>query len=581
MPPSSTIEVGLNLKDRMSKSLLKATNNVNQFSGVVKSAFGFLAGGFVMNRALGKLNDVADRLDKVGKLSIKLGESTQFISNLGFAAEKSGIQFNDVTVAIQRMQRRLADFRATGGGEAAPAVDALGIGDAVSQLTKAEDILPVIADAFAGIKDDSEKIRLAFKFFDSGGVSLLQLIGDGQGELRRQFELSRQLGQEVSQAQADAAAAYNDSLRDLQGSVDALANFVAPSLFRNLAGIADTVTDFTTRLSRAAAGKGFSLPAPPTIKGSGGAQPGEAPSARLQSLDDETFERLLNARIRESEKGFEGISGRLRFEAFRRGLRNRPGTSEPAGPEQRLRGVESGIPHPNPKPFLPFNEGRAANPVPLETFEDVRTGADGARDSLAFIKEATSDFEIFRQTVDDLAGSFEGNLTNGIEGFITGAQSASEAFKNFTKGVLRDVARMIAKMLALKAIQTAIGFFSGASTPLAKNIDGQKVLVPAGPGNPSIFSPVQAASGGVLSGPRGGFPAVLHGDEAVIPLPGPNRGVAVELKGEGARGGVTNFYVINATTTRDAVDVVRAGLPGAKEVALSVVMEEQRRLGIR
>ena len=35
---------------------------------------------------------------------------------------------------------------------------------------------------------------------------------------------------------------------------------------------------------------------------------------------------------------------------------------------------------------------------------------------------------------------------------------------------------------------------------------------------PGKVEPVQALNGGVFSGPNSGYPATLHGDEAVIPL---------------------------------------------------------------
>ena len=53
----------------------------------------------------------------------------------------------------------------------------------------------------------------------------------------------------------------------------------------------------------------------------------------------------------------------------------------------------------------------------------------------------------------------------------------------------------------------------------------------------------QFADGGIASGPSSGYPATLHGTEAIVPLPN-GRSIPVETKGGG--GNVTNNYYIAA-----------------------------------
>ena len=62
----------------------------------------------------------------------------------------------------------------------------------------------------------------------------------------------------------------------------------------------------------------------------------------------------------------------------------------------------------------------------------------------------------------------------------------------------------------------------------------------------------ELAKGGVVSGPKGGYPAVLHGTEAVVPLSG-NRSIPVEMKGGG--GGSNTFNItINPSGITDRTD---------------------------
>lgn len=62
----------------------------------------------------------------------------------------------------------------------------------------------------------------------------------------------------------------------------------------------------------------------------------------------------------------------------------------------------------------------------------------------------------------------------------------------------------------------------------------------------------QLAEGGIVSGPKSGYPAVLHGTEAVVPLSG-NRSIPVEMKGGG--GGNNTFNItINPSGITDRTD---------------------------
>jgi hypothetical protein len=57
------------------------------------------------------------------------------------------------------------------------------------------------------------------------------------------------------------------------------------------------------------------------------------------------------------------------------------------------------------------------------------------------------------------------------------------------------------------------------------------------------MSKPQLAMGGVVDGPRSGYPATLHGTEAIVPLPD-GRSIPVTLQGmKGGMGGNTNITI--------------------------------------
>ena len=142
--------------------------------------------GVIGSAALGGLvKTLADVSDRLGKTSARLGISAEDLQKLGFAAEQSGIEVGTLEMALQRFTRRAADSAKDGTGPAQQAFDALGISITRADGTLKDNIslLKEVADGFQGTESQAEKVRLAFKLFDSEGVKLVNLLQQGSGAL--------------------------------------------------------------------------------------------------------------------------------------------------------------------------------------------------------------------------------------------------------------------------------------------------------------------------------------------------------------------------------------------------------------
>jgi hypothetical protein len=95
-------------------------------------------------------------------------------------------------MALQRFTRRAAEA-AQGTGEAKDALAQMGIAlrDQSGNLRRSEDLLADVADAFARLEDPAERVRLAFKLFDSEGVALVNLLRGGSDALDEMRERAR------------------------------------------------------------------------------------------------------------------------------------------------------------------------------------------------------------------------------------------------------------------------------------------------------------------------------------------------------------------------------------------------------
>lgn len=161
---------------------------------------------------------IAKDADQLLKLSQRLGTSVEGLSELRYVAERSGVTFQTMSMALQRMTRRVGEA-AQGTGEAVLALQQLNINAAELNRLAPEDQFEKIAGQIALLRNQSDKVRLAFKLFDSEGVSLLQTMEDGAVGIRKLREEARQTGEVISTDLAKRSADLNDKLRTLEGTI--------------------------------------------------------------------------------------------------------------------------------------------------------------------------------------------------------------------------------------------------------------------------------------------------------------------------------------------------------------------------
>lgn len=151
--------------------------------------------------------------DALGKTSNRLGLTTADLQSLSFAAEQSGIATSTFEMALQRFTRRAAEA-AGGTGEAKDALEQLGIvlTNSDGSMRDSATLLRLVAGAFADIPDQAERVRIAFKLFDSEGVKLVNLLQEGSENLEMLEEKFRNAGATISDDFIKNAEKANDQL---------------------------------------------------------------------------------------------------------------------------------------------------------------------------------------------------------------------------------------------------------------------------------------------------------------------------------------------------------------------------------
>jgi hypothetical protein len=157
-------------------------------------------------------------------------------------------------------------------------------------------------------------------------------------------------------------------------------------------------------------------------------------------------------------------------------------------------------------------------------------------------------------------------MSNAFTSIVTGTASAKQAFASMAISILNQISQMIVQMMVMRMLMAAFGMggspigagFGGdninsmSSNQLQlDNLTGQGDFARMMPGEGrygGVFSEGKKtqgyATGGVARGSTSGYPATLHGTEAVVPLPN-GRAIPVDMKDSGA---TNNNIVVNISS---------------------------------
>jgi len=238
----------IGLQDNTSKSLKKIKKNL----GGVDKVLGKLKGGFATAAGVGGVayfvNKVIDSADEVQKMSIRLGASTEALSEYRLVAQKAGVDFRTFTMGLQRMTRRVNEA-AIGTGEARGALKELGLDAKVLSKLAPEDQFEAIAAEMEKIDDEGSKVRLAMRLFDSEGVALVQTMKGGAEAIRAVRAEARSLGMSISQEDADRMAQVKDSFTLMKGALSGLGQELVMQLAEPLAAASLAAAEFIKNMT--------------------------------------------------------------------------------------------------------------------------------------------------------------------------------------------------------------------------------------------------------------------------------------------------------------------------------------------
>ena len=549
--------------DKTKKGFGSVTSGLKKVTGAVFSMRTALVGvagvagfGLLVKSSL-------NATDSLAKTASKIGTTTEALSALRYAADITGVATTTMDMALQRFTRRTAEA-AKGTGEAKGAIRELGINAQELNRMPLDQRMLALADAFSGVKSESDRLRLAFKLFDSEGAALVNTLSLGREGLAELLGEAKALGAVMSSDAAQGVEDASDSLTKLKAITKGLRDQFVAALAPAIESLTTRFTEFFKKIADEKGGvEQFAKDMAISFL--------NASVAVVQSLDTiltnvgKTFEFF-----RKKVSGFAAWANKTDLDDFTRraDLLSDAFTEISTGATlsaSQIRSLGLGDAEPTlvniVKRYNEVNDridelkakiSGGMTPIDLSNVIDVDAfkkevesliaiivgGGEGeglvpkVADGISNMRQAFNDWKETLGDVDialqDVAKQGMNKFTDAFTDAITGAKNFGDAMRDMAKSVVDSLIKMLVQYYITKPLFDAItGSFGGggnanaAGNAAGTNLGGSRSF------NGGGFTGMGSRSGGVDG--KGGFPAILHPNETVIDhTKGQSSGVVVQ-----------------------------------------------------
>lgn len=184
--------------------------------------------------------------DQTAKTADKLGIGIERLQEMRYAAERAGLSSQTLDMAVQRFTRRVSEA-AQGSGEAVGALEELGLSaEALADRTP-DQALAIVADALKNVESQSDRVRLAFKLFDSEGVAMVNMLRDGSDGLEHMYARARELGYVIGEDTARQAERFSDQMLDMRKSMLGVRTIIGSALMPVFGQWMEQLTELVVR----------------------------------------------------------------------------------------------------------------------------------------------------------------------------------------------------------------------------------------------------------------------------------------------------------------------------------------------
>jgi hypothetical protein len=218
----------------LDRAIGRANSSIATFA---KSAAAGLAGALSVGAFVAAGRAALNFADDIGKMSQKVGMSTEALSKLTYAAKLSDVSMQELQVGVQQLAKNM---EAGSEGLAALGISAT---DSAGNLRSTAEVFADVAEAFANMEDGAGKTAIAMNIFGRSGAQLIPLLNSGKRGLNEMGNEAQRLGVVISQDAAKSAERFNDNLTRLQEAMSGIAQEVTRDLLPSLIGISEALLE--------------------------------------------------------------------------------------------------------------------------------------------------------------------------------------------------------------------------------------------------------------------------------------------------------------------------------------------------
>lgn len=172
---------------------------------------------------LGMASKTAETTDRIDKMSQKIGLSREGFQEWDFIMSQSGMSVDQLQMGFKTLVTQV-DQAVQGTGKGAESFKKLGVSvkDANGNVKDQETIFNESVVALQGMKDGTEKAKLANDLFGRSGAEMMPLLNGAAGSVDEMKQKAHDLGLVLDDETIDAGVVFTDTMDQVKRSMGAL-----------------------------------------------------------------------------------------------------------------------------------------------------------------------------------------------------------------------------------------------------------------------------------------------------------------------------------------------------------------------
>jgi len=231
-------------KSDYDNGLGQAEESAKGFGAKLKKGFGVAAAAAtavagaasaaaaVVTKEVGALASYGDNIDKASQ---KLGISAEAYQEWDAVLQHSGTSIDSMGIGMKTL--------ATQAAKGSEAFTALGISQEKAASMSREDLFSETITALQNVTDENKRAQLAQELFGRSAMELGPLLNTSAADTQAMKDRVHELGGVLSNEAVKAAAAYQDSLQDMQTAFSGLKRGMLAEFLPAITTVMDGLTD--------------------------------------------------------------------------------------------------------------------------------------------------------------------------------------------------------------------------------------------------------------------------------------------------------------------------------------------------